>query len=42
MIHMLKLNKHFKHDSEILIKDTVRKMGTKRSMATSKMTGQQL
>jgi len=38
MIHMLKHNNHLTHNNEKLIKDTAREMGTKRSMAASKMT----
>jgi len=35
---MFKYNIHLKHNNTNLIKDTVRDMGTKRSMAASKMT----
>ena len=38
MIHMLKHNNHLKDNKNNLIKDTVREMGTKRIMTTSKMT----
>jgi len=38
MIHMLKHNNHLKHNNTKLIKDTVRGIGTKRSMTASKMT----
>ena len=35
MIHMLKHNNHLKHNNTNLIKDTIREMGTKRSMAAA-------
>jgi len=35
---MLKHNQHLKHNTEKLITDTVREMGTKRSRAASKIT----
>ena len=35
MIHMLKHNNHLKNNNNNLKKDTVRVMGTKRSMAAS-------
>jgi len=38
MIHLLKHYNHLKHNNKHLIKDTITNMGTKRSMAASKMT----
>jgi len=38
MIHLTKHYKHLKHDNQILLKDTVRESGTKRSMAATNMT----
>ena len=38
MIHLLKQYNHLKHNNKHLIKDTITNMGTKRSMAASKMT----
>ena len=35
---MLKHNTHLKHNNKHLIKNTVREMGTKRTMTASKMT----